>query len=78
MRLWTPSHPPASERLSEIRARTLIIEGENDNPDYKAMADQLFGIAGAKKVVMAGAAHAINLDKPEEFSDVVLEFLNAK
>ena len=75
VRLWQPTQPPASERLSEIQARTLIIEGENDSPQYKLITDQLLKIKGAKKVIITGAAHAINLDKPKEFNEAVLEFL---
>jgi 3-oxoadipate enol-lactonase len=76
IRLWHPAEPPAGERLSQIRARTLILEGEKDSPDYKAIADKLSGVAGAGKVVIAGAAHAINLDKRDEFNRAVLDFLS--
>ena len=76
VRLWQPTQPPASGRLSEIQARTLIMEGENDSPQYKLITDQLLKIKGAKKVIIAGAAHAINLDKPKEFNEAVLKFLS--
>jgi pimeloyl-ACP methyl ester carboxylesterase len=42
------------------------------------MSDQLLAIAGAKKMVIAGAAHAINLDKPDDFNTAVLDFLMKK
>jgi pimeloyl-ACP methyl ester carboxylesterase len=76
IRLWQPAMPPAAERLAQIRTRVLIIEGENDNSDYKAMTQKLSGIPDATKAVIAGAAHAINLDKPTEFNQAVLAFLN--
>ena len=77
--LWQPSSPPASERLAEISARTLILMGENDNPAYKEITEKLCaGIRGAKRVVIAGAPHLINLDKPKEFNQAVLEFLREK
>lgn len=77
--LWQPTQPPASERLSEIRARVLLIEAENDHPAYKEITGQLrAGIKGAKNVLIPGGAHLLHLDKPKEFNQAVLEFLSKK
>ncbi len=77
VRLWQPTEPPASERLSEIRARVLIIVGQNDHPAYIAITDKLVsGIGGARKVVIPGGTHLLHLDKPKEFNQAVLEFLS--
>ena len=74
--LWMPAEPPAQSRLSEIRAPTLVLLGENDHPSYKSLSDTLAaGITGAKKVVIPGGTHLLHLDKPEAFNRVVLEFL---
>jgi 3-oxoadipate enol-lactonase len=75
---WQPTQPPATvERLAEIRARALIIRGDNDSPAYISMTDKIgSGINGASKVVIPGGTHFINLEKPKEFNQVVLEFLN--
>lgn len=79
VRLWQPTEPPASERLSEIRARVLILLGENDHPAYKAITDKLVaGITGARKIVVPGGTHLLHLDKPKEFNQAVLEFLSKK
>jgi 3-oxoadipate enol-lactonase len=79
VRLWQPVAPPAAERLSEIRARTLIIIGDKDHPIYKAITDKLVaGIGGARKVVIAGGTHLLHLDKPTEFNQAALEFLSKK
>jgi 3-oxoadipate enol-lactonase len=78
IRLWQPAEPPANERLSEIRARVLILQGENDSPVYQSMTDRLLSIAGARKLVIAGAGHAINLDQPDEFNRTVIEFLRRR
>jgi len=75
VRLWRPVAPPARQRLSEVRARVLILEGANDSAASRSLSDTLLAIAGAKKLVIAGAAHAINLDKPDDFNAAVLEFL---
>ena len=33
------------------------------------------GIPGAKIVVVPGAAHLVNIDRPKEFNQAVMEFL---
>jgi len=68
--------PPANARLSEIHVPTLIVVGEEDVRDMLAIGDILeAGIAGAKKVVIPGTAHHLNMEKPGEFNRVVLDFL---
>lgn len=70
-----PLEPPAIGRLSEIAVPTLIILGELDGPNP---LDQLVTeIPGAKKVVMAGTAHHPFMEKPAEFNQIVLDFLEA-
>lgn len=67
--------PPAAGRLSEIRVPTLVIVGSYDTLATRAVADALSaGIAGARKVVIDGTAHLPNMEKPEEFNRLVLEF----
>ena len=69
-----PPFPP--ERLSEIKVPTLILVGELDPPDYHLMADiQKKYILGAKKMMISGAGHALNIECPEEFNRIVLRFL---
>jgi 3-oxoadipate enol-lactonase len=72
----SPFDPPATARLDEVRAPTLVLVGELDQPDILRIADQLAdGISGARKAVMAGTAHVPSMEKPEEFNELVLEFL---
>ncbi len=55
----------------------LIVVGDVDMPETLEIADTLEqGIAGAKKVVIPGTAHHPNMEKPEEFNRVVVDFLN--
>lgn len=69
--------PPALERLPEIKVPTLVVIGERDDSDNHAIADLLeSGIPGARKVVIAGTAHLPNLERPEEFNRLVLDFLD--
>jgi len=73
-----PQHiePPAAGRLSELHIPTLIIVGDQDAELILEIADTLEkGIVGAKKVVIPGTAHHLNMEKPEEFNRVVIEFL---
>jgi pimeloyl-ACP methyl ester carboxylesterase len=68
--------PPAAGRLGEIQAPTLVMIGDLDTGDTVAIADLLAqGIPGAEKVVFAGAAHVPNLEQPERFNQVLLDFL---
>jgi pimeloyl-ACP methyl ester carboxylesterase len=70
-----PLAPPAVEHLHDIHAPTLIIAGVLDNPEILRAADVLAaGIAGAKKVIIADAAHMPNMEKPAEFTQAVLSF----
>ena len=74
--LWEPTTPSAADRLGEIRTPVLIMMAENDIPVYKAITDTMAkGLTRARTIVIPGAAHAINLDKPREFDDAVLAFL---
>jgi pimeloyl-ACP methyl ester carboxylesterase len=71
-----PLHPPAAGRLGEIRAPALIVVGDVDAPDIIATAGLLeSGIAGARKVVMRGAAHLPNMEQPAAFNRIVRDFL---
>jgi pimeloyl-ACP methyl ester carboxylesterase len=70
-------NPPASTRLGEIHAPTLVIVGDLDTYDVIEGCHALTqGIAGAREVVFPGVAHMVNMEKPVEFNRVVLDFLN--
>jgi 3-oxoadipate enol-lactonase len=68
----------ALHRLKEIRVPTLILVGDADIPDVHAHAGAIeAGIAGSKRVVITDAGHLMYLEKPEEFSRVVISFIEA-
>ncbi|MDQ6884536.1 MAG: alpha/beta fold hydrolase [Candidatus Dormibacteraeota bacterium] len=72
-----PLEPPAVERLADIRVPTLIVAGDRDLPDVMDAAEQLeSGIKGARRLVMRGTAHVPNMEQPEVFNRIVLEFLD--
>jgi 3-oxoadipate enol-lactonase len=68
--------PPASQRLGEIRVPTLIVTGDEDVQDIHDIADKLIAeIPAAQRATIADAAHLPNLERPEEFNRIVLDFL---
>jgi pimeloyl-ACP methyl ester carboxylesterase len=71
-----PMQPPASKRLTEITAPTLVIYGDNDVKEVIEIAHFLeTEIKGAKSVVIPNTAHHLNLEKPAVFNLIVLDFL---
>jgi 3-oxoadipate enol-lactonase len=77
---WLPRlDPRLAERLAEVRAPTLLIDGELDQPDFHRIADRLAAelpdVRG--RVTIAGAHHLPNLERPEDFDEAVLPFLAA-
>ena len=68
--------PPAITRLEELRVPMLVVVGELDMPDIHDIADMLVAAnPNARKVVIEGVAHMVNLERPEEFNRVVLDYL---
>jgi pimeloyl-ACP methyl ester carboxylesterase len=64
------------DRLAEISVPTLILVGELDRPEMHQIADRLEAeIPNTKRHTIAGAAHVPNMEQPEEFDRLVLEFL---
>jgi pimeloyl-ACP methyl ester carboxylesterase len=61
--------------LTDIRVPALIVVGENDK-HFLAAADYMSAkIPAARKVVIADAGHAPNIDQPERFNEEVTSFL---
>ena len=70
---------PAASRLSQIRAPTLVLVGDEDRARTLAAADLLKGeIPNVRKTVMAGTAHLPNMERPGEFNRLVLNFLGGR
>ena len=61
-----PLDPPSIQQLGRISIPTLVIVGERDVPDVRAIADILHQrLPYASKVVMAGVGHMSNMEDPE-------------
>ena len=64
------------ERLGEISVPTLILVGELDRPEMQEIAERLEAeIPDARRETIAGTAHVPNMERPEEFDRLVLDFL---
>jgi 3-oxoadipate enol-lactonase len=62
--------------LGAVKARTLVAVGELDKPDFHRVADRLAReIAGSRRVVIEGAGHLPALERPDETSRLIREFL---
>jgi 3-oxoadipate enol-lactonase len=68
--------PLAIERLHEVRVPTLVMLGGLDFTGtintMNLLADR---VTGAQKVVFPDTAHMVNMEQPERFNTVVLDFL---
>jgi len=70
--------PPAMKRLRDVRAPVLLVIGTRDEPEILKIGDTLTGqIAGVRRVMLEAAGHAPNIEQPERFNQVVLEFLRS-
>lgn len=71
--------PPASGRLGDIKAPTLVVVGTRDVPDIQRIVKKLEqAVPQAKVVRIEGAGHIVNMEKPAEFDRAVLGFLRAQ
>jgi len=64
------------EVLPDIKVPSLIVVGADDTPFLAASDYMAAKIPGAKKVVIASAGHAVNIDQPQAFIAAVLPFLD--
>lgn len=72
-----PLTPPAIERLHKIVCPTLIINGGLDHPEMMRAAEMMANeIPNANHQTIKAAAHLPNMEKPEIFNQIVLDFLD--
>jgi 3-oxoadipate enol-lactonase len=70
--------PKVIEELSAITVPTTIVVGELDVPCFHTMADAMATrIPGARKVVIPGAGHMVNMEAPAAVNAVLLEVVCA-
>jgi len=68
---------PAIERLGEIEIPVQVMIGEFDLEEKLDLAKRLVeNLPECQEVLIPGAAHMLNMEKPEEFNRGVLRFLS--
>jgi 3-oxoadipate enol-lactonase len=67
---------PPHRQLARIAVPTLVVAGELDVEEVLENADRLEAeIPGARKVVIPGVAHMVNLECPRRFITLIVDFL---
>jgi len=69
----------ALPRLNEIKVPTLVVAGDQDTATPLAATETLTrSISGARRAVLAGAPHMMQIESHALFNQTVLSFLNEK
>lgn len=63
------------ESMPGIKVPSLVLVGSEDKPFLAATDYMAAKIPGARKVIIEGAGHAANIDRPVEFNAAVTAFL---
>ena len=74
-RLNTPSHVNWRARLSDISQPVLIISGAQDSNFVDASRFLNRVIPDSSLEIISGAGHMVNLEKPDEFNKILIDFL---
>ncbi len=80
---WNPMwdvelKPSAYERVGEIKTPVLIVSNSRDIDFVHGIEDYIQEkLTNSKKIVMADCCHLPYVEKPEEFNQIVLNFLQA-
>jgi 3-oxoadipate enol-lactonase len=70
--------PDSLPRLGEIHVPTLILVGDIDIPDVHSHAGVIeAGIPNSRRIVVEDSGHLMYLEKPEEFTRLVVTFIKA-
>ncbi len=69
---------PAINRLFEINKPALIITADLDISDIFKIADKLNKeIRNSQRIEIKGAAHLVNMEKPEEFNRIIIDYIKS-
>jgi len=70
--------PYARAEAAGIKTRTLLVGGDQSQPQFGRILDALEGaMPNAQRVTIARAAHSVQADNPADFNAAVLRFLAA-
>jgi pimeloyl-ACP methyl ester carboxylesterase len=71
--------PPTMRMLPAVRTPTLILTGTTVDPDLRLVVEFLQrGIHDARQIVIPNTGSLMNMEKPEEFNRVVLDWLGKR
>jgi 3-oxoadipate enol-lactonase len=80
--LWTNKNPamtitpPAIEQLQKLTMPVLVLIGQFDIPDFKTIADFVFGqVKHSVKIEIPGAGHMSNMEEPQIVNETIHQFL---
>lgn len=72
-------NPKAIDKINQVRVPILVIDGDKDLPYVSAASEYLAEtIPGAKRVTIKGVAHMLNMERPAELNQLLIDFLRAK
>jgi pimeloyl-ACP methyl ester carboxylesterase len=71
-----PAVAAMRDALAALRAPTLVVVGSDDGPSRRASEAFVGIVSQARLVVVPGAGHVVNLQKPDEVSAAMGEFLD--
>jgi pimeloyl-ACP methyl ester carboxylesterase len=67
---------PETAPLSTLAVPTLVVVGDEDKPDFRAIAEHLADeIPRAELAVVPGAGHLVGVEQPDALNRLLLEFL---
>jgi pimeloyl-ACP methyl ester carboxylesterase len=76
-RLLLGLDPPTMQMLPAVRTPTLILTGTAVNPDLRIVMEILQrGIHDARRIIIPNTGSLMNIEKPEEFNRIVLDWLD--
>ncbi|HVS30102.1 MAG TPA: alpha/beta hydrolase, partial [Thermoanaerobaculia bacterium] len=68
--------PPPAARLKDIKAPTLVIVGDGEMPALQKEASFVAqSIPGARLVRVKNAGHFVNLEQPQRYNKIILDWL---
>lgn len=71
--------PPTMQMLPAVRAPTLILTGSTMDPDLRVVVEFLQrGMHDARQIVIPNAGSLMNIEKPEAFNRIVLDWLGKR
>ncbi|RUW61433.1 alpha/beta hydrolase [Mesorhizobium sp. M7A.F.Ca.US.008.03.1.1] len=77
--MWESEPAWTKEQLAEITTPTAIVAGDHDEAIKREHTEYIASvIPGAKLIVLPNASHFAMLQAPDEYSQAVLDFIDAK